>query len=180
MYKVFMTFISSRDGASRLLPVLAAAFFLVSSWTCFALPEDREQPIEIDADRAISNDKTGVTQFIGNVVLSQGSLIIQADRIVVNQTEREVSAIIAEGKPAKFQQQPEADKGIVTAVAEKIEYKVTDEVVNLIDNAVIDQQGSTIASDLIRYEIAESAAVAEGEDRVNIVIPPKNFKAQDE
>ena len=58
----------------------------LTGWNlCQALPEDREQAIEINADRAVRNDKTGVTEFVGNALLSQGSLSIAADSITINQ-----------------------------------------------------------------------------------------------
>ncbi|MCE2027148.1 lipopolysaccharide transport periplasmic protein LptA [Sessilibacter corallicola] len=139
-----------------------------------ALPSDRNQPIEIDAERAERNDKTGVTTFIGNATLTQGTLKISADFIRVKQNPSGVDNIVAEGQPAKFQQQPEANEPLVKAEAEKILYSVAKETVNLSVNAQIDRgDGSTINSDSIDYDIRESHSVASGDSGVKIVIQPQ-------
>jgi len=144
---------------------------LATALTCNALPEDRDQPIKIDADRAIRDDKTGITQFIGNATLSQGTLTITGDDITINYNADGVNEITATGEPATLQQVPDATQGQVTAKAMTIEYSVASEIVNLKQKASIDQDGSVITSDLIRYDIRKSTAEASGENRVNIVIP---------
>lgn len=153
--------------------VCCAALCLISaSMPLAALPEDRAQPIEINADRALRNEKTGVTEFIGNATLSQGSLTIAADHITINYNDQGIRDILAAGEPAVLQQIPSPDQDLVTAKANRIEYRVADEVINLEDQASIDQGGSVITSDQIRYDINQSMAEATGENRVNIVIPP--------
>ena len=46
-----------------------------------ALPDDRDQPIRIEADEALRDEKQGFTRYEGNVKMDQGSLHIEADRI---------------------------------------------------------------------------------------------------
>lgn len=139
-----------------------------------ALPSDRDQPIEIDAERAERNDKTGVTTFIGNATLTQGTLKISAEFIRVKQNPNGVDNITAEGQPAKFEQRPEVNEPLVKAEAEKIFYSIAKETVNLSVNAQIDRgDGSTINSDSIDYNIRESHSVATGDNGVKIVIQPQ-------
>jgi lipopolysaccharide export system protein LptA len=52
---------------------------LASNW-CLALPDDREQPIHISADKALRDEKQGVTIYSGNVQMNQGSMHIEADK----------------------------------------------------------------------------------------------------
>ena len=40
-----------------------------------ALPDDREQPISIKADKAVRDEKQGFTIYSGNVIMEQGSLL---------------------------------------------------------------------------------------------------------
>lgn len=159
---------------------LAAAWLvtLAASWipNAQALPEDRDQPIEINADRAVRNEKTGVTEFVGNALLSQGSLSIAADTITINYNDNGIRDILAVGTPAVLHQIPNPEQSQVTAKANRIEYSVGDEVINLKERASIDQDGSVITSDLIRYDINQSMAEASGDNRVNIIIPPSNAR----
>lgn len=157
-----------------LLATLSALMvsLMVASNACLALPEDRAQPIKINADRAVRNDRTGVTEFIGNATLSQGTLEIAADHITINYNDDGIRDILAAGSPAILKQVPSLDQAQVTAKANQIEYRVAEEIVHLQEQASIDQGGSVITSDLIRYDINQSLAEASGENRVNIVIPP--------
>lgn len=51
-----------------------------------ALPSDREQPINIEADHAQLDDETGVTQYKGDAILTQGTLRIEGDVITFSMT----------------------------------------------------------------------------------------------
>ncbi|WP_317930950.1 lipopolysaccharide transport periplasmic protein LptA [Halioxenophilus sp. WMMB6] len=155
---------------ARSLLLFATALSL--SFQINALPDDRQQPVKINSDRAVRNENTGVTQFIGNATLIQGSLVIRADNITVSHSNEGIKEITAVGKPAIFEQQPKANQGVVTAKALRIEYEVGSEIVHLINNASIDQDGSLITSDTIRYDMQNALAEAGGSERVNIVIPP--------
>lgn len=141
-----------------------------------ALPDDRDQPIRIEADEALRDERQGFTRYEGNVKMDQGSLHIEADRITVFHDQREADRIIAEGNPASLQQQPEPDKGLVKAQARKIEYFKAEDRVRLSENANIEQEGSIVTGDSIDYYIAEQLVRADSDksredSRVQVVIP---------
>jgi len=102
-----------------------------------ALPDDRDQPIKIDADRAIRNDKAGITEFIGNATLIQGSMVIKAHNITISQSNKGISDITALGSPATFEQRPQLDQTLVTAKAKRIEYNIGSEIRNAKKNKAI-------------------------------------------
>lgn len=148
-----------------------------------ALPEDSQQPIFISSDSAIKDDKQGLTIYRGKVDIKQGTLNIKADKVTIYSTEEEVTKIIAEGQPASFKQQPEIDRGDVTAKANTIEYKVAQKKIRLSKSASIDQEGSSITGDTIHYDMQAARIEAAGETntetvgdgssgRVQVVIPP--------
>ena len=56
---------------------------LLLSANSLALESDKTQPITIQADFAELNESIGTAIYQGNVQLSQGSLLIHSDRIVV-------------------------------------------------------------------------------------------------
>ena len=99
--------------------VAPVALLGMSCSAAFAVPSDRNQPISLVADHATYNDKTGVTTYTGNVVIEQGTMKLQADSIVGQlNSQRQLQTINATGRPAKFQQQINAQKGIARGEAQ--------------------------------------------------------------
>lgn len=154
----------------------AVLLSIVVSTQALALPDDRDQPIRIEADEALRDEKQGFTRYEGNVKMDQGSLHIEADQITVYHDEQQADRILARGKPAKLQQQPALDKAPVKARAEIIEYHKAEDRVQLRQNAHIEQDGSIVTGDSIDYFISEQLVRADsdksrGEGRVQVVIP---------
>ncbi len=158
------------------LTVLTLVAGLAATPGAMALPDDRDQPIRIEADEALRDEKQGFTRYEGNVKMDQGSLHIEADRITVYHDQREADRIIAEGNPASLQQQPEPDKGLVKARARLIEYFKSEDRIRLSDGANIEQEGSIVTGDSIDYYITEQLVRADSDksredSRVQVVIP---------
>ncbi len=142
----------------------------------FALPSDRKQPISIESDRAQRNDKTGLTIYQGAVNIVQGTIHIKADKVTVQAIGNKVSMIVSTGTPAHYQQQPEPDGGLITARANTIEYHLDKDVITLIKNASLSQDGSTLKGDRINYDLKKELVEAHGDitgkQRIQMIIPP--------
>ncbi|MFT6681990.1 MAG: lipopolysaccharide export system protein LptA [Haliea salexigens] len=141
-----------------------------------ALPSDREQPIRISADQALRDEREGYTEYTGNVRLQQGSLQIQANKLTIFHRQEAADRIVAEGSPARLQQQPATDKAVIHAAALSIEYFKSQERVKLSREARIEQEGSIVTGNTIDYFMAEQRVKADAgrrEDggRVEVVIP---------
>ncbi len=168
------------DQYARMLKSCASMLLLLLSVPALltqALPDDRDQPIHITADKALRDDKKGVTIYSGNVQLVQGSLELEADKLTIFHNSEDANEIIAEGRPAKMRQRPEVDKGIVNAHAEIIKYFRAEDRVHLQINARIEQDGAVVAGDSIEYFIAKQVITAESDPTrpsgpVVVVIPP--------
>ncbi len=150
-----------------------------------ALPDDRDQPIRITADKALRDEKRGVTIYSGNVQLVQGSMELEADKLTIFHTSEDADEIVAEGHPAKMRQQPELHKGIVNAHADVIKYFRIEERVQLQTNARIEQDGGVVAGDAIEYFIAKQVITAEADQtqpgaKVEVVIPPTVQQKEDD
>jgi lipopolysaccharide export system protein LptA len=161
---------SSRNLALLMLLILTTG--LVQ-----ALPDDRDQPIHISADKALRDEKQGFTIYSGNVQMEQGSMRLEADKLTIYHLTDDVERIVAEGRPAKMQQQPELDKAVVHAHADVIEFFRSEDRVHLQTNARIEQDGAVVSGDSIDYFIAEELVKADSDqavegNRVNVVIPP--------
>ena len=148
----------------------------------YALPNDHQQAISIESDRAQRNDKTGLTIYEGAVNMIQGTINIKADKITVYSTQNKVSKIVCVGTPAHYQQQPELNGGLVTARANTIEYQLSKDVITLITNASLSQQGSTLKGDVINYdlkaELVEARGDTTGKKRIQMIIPPSQQQDQ--
>jgi len=141
-----------------------------------ALPGDGREPIEITADRAVRDEKEGITVYTGNVEIRQGSLFIAADEVSVYRLDAEADRIVALGSPARMQQRPDVDDAMVYAWARRIEYFKAEQRINLYEEAVIEQEGSSVAGDEIEYLIDQELVTADsrgdsGDSRVKVFIP---------
>lgn len=156
---------------SKLLPAL----LLVISTGAHALSSDKDQPIELAADSVDIDEAHGTSVYKGDVDLRQGSMRLQADTVTVQQQSRKPNRVIAVGK-VRFQQ--DSGKGPIKAKAQKAEYEVDSEVLELTGNARLTQAGDTMSSDRIVYDRVKhkvkAGAAAKGRQRVRITIQAPN------
>ena len=148
-----------------------------------ALPDDRDQPIHIAADKALRDEKQGITVYTGNVRMSQGSMELEADKLTIYQIDDDADKIVAQGNPAKMRQQPEPDESLVHAHALVITYLRTKDMVHLQDNARIEQAGDLVTGESIDYFITKQLIKAEsGEseksEQVRVILIPENAQKE--
>lgn len=152
-----------------------------SSW---ALLSDREQPIDIKADRVEINEKEEVSQYLGNVHLKQGTLDIKADKITVYLSKGKLIRITISGNPATFNQQPEDKQDIVKSRAHHMEYFVSKERLVLKTNAQVVQGGNRFSGDFIEYDTLNSTVKAnkdeDSDSRVHAIIQPVTDNSNDQ
>lgn len=142
-----------------------------------ALPEDSTQPIRLTADKATYSERTGVTTYSGNVVISQGTLKIKASNLTVNlNNNKSITSAIATGSPASFEQVVSNEKGLAKGQASKIDYNASTGIVTLTGNAKLTQAGNSFSGNTIRYSLTHGdvEATAGGGQRVELVFPPAN------
>lgn len=131
--------------------ILASLFFL--SGYVSALESDRDQPIEIESDRAEFHELEGYTIYSGNVRLSQGSIMLEAAEISIYFENGEVYKLVATGDRAYYEQLPAENEGKVVAQANTIEYLLQGDLINLVQNASLTQDGATLNGELITYDV---------------------------
>ena len=165
-----------------LLPLLLTLMGLPFSPEATALDSDLDRPIQIVADVAVRDELAGETRYEGNVVLTQGSLVITADTLSISHNVDQADKIVATGKPATLVQQPTPDQAPVDASALRIEYVRSQDLVRLLKNARIAQDGSTLSGSQIDYLVSQRTVRAAGTPgaggtgRVEVVIPPENLR----
>jgi lipopolysaccharide export system protein LptA len=135
--------------------------FACSSSLVWALPSDREQPINIEADHAQMDDQSGVTQYKGNAILTQGTLRIEGDTITFFfDDDKNITKAIAQGKLAKYQQTQKEGETPVKARAIQMEYYADRQKIYLIGEGHIIQNGDEFTGNTIQYDIAKGLITA--------------------
>jgi len=160
--------------------ILVAMVCLAAATAGFGLPDDGDQPITIESDFAESNQTTGPTEYIGNVIMRQGSVSIEAEKVTIFYKDSKVNRILSLGEPATYRHQPNINEGIVVAHGEIIEYLLGEDKINLQKNASLARNGTLVKGDLIVYDINKGTWKANGNNRSNqkriqLVIPPSNL-----
>jgi len=154
----------------------------------FALPSDREQAIDIEADHAQLDDEKGVTQYKGKAILTQGSLRIEGDTITFYyDNDKQLTKVVTQGNPATYQQVQKLGEQPIKARALQMEYHAKAQKIYLIRKGYVWQNGDEFSGDRIEYDItknivnARSKPVAAGTkpvkgERVHIIIQPPGSK----
>lgn len=172
---------------ARILPVTGATLalvlvlVLVHAMEARALPEDADQPIQIEAERAEVDQNAGVVVYTGSVEAQQGTMRVSADQMTIEVEDEKVVRITAQGTPARYQQLLEADKGLVKANASTIVYHTRQEQVDLQGKAFLEQGGNEIAGELIRYDIVAGRVNAQAGDEqpVRVIVQPATRSESD-
>lgn len=159
--------------------VYSAGLFIGSA---HALPDDQQQPIHVTANSAIQENNT--VTYRGNVVIVQGSVRIEADQVVIQHEKGKLQKATATGKPARFQQQPDVDGGLITGSATTLVYHNSDQRVELLQDALVDRDKSTVKSDRIEYLLPSKTVRADSSPnnasgRVEMILQPNQPKSND-
>jgi lipopolysaccharide export system protein LptA len=152
---------------------LIACLFTASN--AFALKSDSEQPIYIDSDTQNLDMKSNRVTFSGDVKLKQGSININADKLIVirNPEDGSLREIEGYGEPATFSQL--TDEGnTLNGRARELYYSVNDDQLTMIEDAFLSQDESTIEGNKITYKIGTQKLTADSGsgERVKTVLQP--------
>lgn len=164
-------------NSRRALLLLCGLGVAASAW---ALKSDKNQPINIQADhgdfKSTGNDNNnGTGIYTGHVIITQGSILLTADKAVVHIVNGELSTADVTGQPATFQQQPDTGE-LMHGLASEITYDESNNMVDLMNNARLNQGVRLMIADHIRYNTETEHVIAKSSgdgDRVRMVIPPK-------
>lgn len=140
-----------------------------------ALP-DAQMPVHIQADRANFNHKVGLATYHGNVIVDQGSRNLRAKKLVIQRdAQNRIEVMIATGNPATFKSQSDINKPPGTGSADTIKYYPQLNKVKLLHNATLTQNGDTISSPKLTYNIVteELQGNSTKQQRTTIVLQPK-------
>jgi lipopolysaccharide export system protein LptA len=139
---------SPRCRAALLLLSLA----LGAGSSAHAERADRDKPINIESDRMTADDTKKVAVFEGRVVMTQGTFILRADKLVVRQDKEGMQAATATGKPATFRTKRDGVDEWVDGESDRIEYDGRQERVELFDRARLIRDKDEVRGNYISYD----------------------------
>jgi lipopolysaccharide export system protein LptA len=145
---------------ARLLVALACA----SACAPAALAEkaDREKPINYQADTGDVNYQTKVGTLIGNVIITQGTLTIHADKVILRQNPDNSLSATAFGNPLTFREKRDGVDEYYEGVAQRAEYDGQKRFLELFDRALLRKGTDEIRSNYISYNAETEFFKAEG------------------
>lgn len=170
----------------HLLRLALALALLPLASHAFAAREDRKEPVNIEADKVSVDDRNKVHTFEGKVHLTQGSLILNGDKLIVTQDAGGFQHGVSWGSPdrlAYFSERRDGRDDRVEGRALRIEYDSRTERAKLFGNATVKTGGDEVHGDYIEYDgltdkyavntsnVGETKTQAGG--RVKAVILPK-------
>ncbi len=159
---------------SSLLLGLLLGLAALPAWP---LASDRNQPIRIESDRLEIDESRRQSSYSGNVLLQQGSLRIQADRIrFIFDDNNDLVRLEIEGRPARLEQTGD-DGQPLTGQARNIVYRMRKSLLELSGEARLQNGKDRIESERIRFDIDSNALEAgdpqaKENGRVRMVIQP--------
>lgn len=118
---------------------------------CQAELNDRNQPMQIEADQVVMNEATQVSTFTGNVQIKQGTLQVRGDKIIVSQDKQGYKIAQIYGAPANFRQKREGLNEYVEGYGERIEYNTLKQTVDMYGAARLKRDQDYIRGEHINY-----------------------------
>jgi lipopolysaccharide export system protein LptA len=114
---------------------------------------DRSKPIVVEAEGGSTFDlQRQVTVLNGNAVISQGTMVLRAERIELRETPdgyRAASAIGLAGKPATWRQRRDGGDEVVEGSADRIEFDGRADTLRLLGNSTVRRlRGGVVADEI--------------------------------
>lgn len=163
-------------------------FSLMLNTLATAENADKDKPIELEADSVIVDDAKKISTYIGNVILTQGTLVIRAAKLIVREDKNGFQHSTSTGSPTTFKQKREGKNEYMSGSARRIEYDGRMDKVQLYTKAWVKRGEDIVYGDYISYDAnAEYAEVMGGKKsesagsssgRVRAIIQPKNKPAK--
>lgn len=177
-------------GVRMVRKFFISCLFILMAIPAFAEKADKDKPIEIEADTVTVNDAKKISVYTGNVIVTQGTLVIHADKLVVREDVEGFQHSSSYGNPTTFKQKREGKDEYMEGAALRIEYDGRMDKVQLYTKAWVKRAEDIVHGDYIMYDAnaeysevigggPKSATAATPTGRVKAIIQPKNKPVED-
>lgn len=165
---------------------ITVVILLSATATCVAA-ENSSEPINIEANRMVSQEKDNTVVFIGKVDARQGNLTIRSDEMTVFYTGEKNSKESKQDKGATSQVEKlicknnvKITQGDWLGTGDRMDYFANDRKVVLTGNAKAWQGQNMVAGKTIIYYLDEKRSVVEQDEaakgRVKAIVHPESKK----
>ena len=161
----FASRIAARPWHQRaLLPALCALAWAGTALAPAAHAEkaDRDKPIFYQGDTGGANLGSKDGELTGNVVITQGTMTIRADRIVFHQNPDNSLSATAYGNPVSFREKRDGADEYYEGFAQRAVYDGQKRLLELFDRALLKKNNDEIRSNYISYNAGTEVFKAEG------------------
>lgn len=168
------------------------ALSLLAALPAHAERADRDKPMQLEANRVSIDDAKKIQILEGDVLITKGTMVLKADRVVVTEDQygfQRGTAFGGKDGLARIRQKREGKDEYMEGEAERIEYNSNSEVAELFHRAWVKSGEDQVKGDYIWYDaVSEKYLVTAGESRdpkgpparVRAIIQPKNKGSEPE
>ena len=158
----------------RLVALSLMLLAAVLPFDAHAKTNDRSQPMDVEADRTDAEiGDNGEAVLTGNVMITQGTLQVGADRATIHRQAGEISQVVLTGAPATLKQVNDNGE-TMNAHAAQIVYTLSSDLIVLSGAVVIEQPRGTLRGETIKYDLKTGHLDGGGDgSRVKMRIMPK-------
>ena len=171
----------------QVVPFALFVLMTVAGGNALAERADRTKPVALEADTVKVDERNQIQIFEGDVRLTQGTLEIRADRLLVTQDKQGFQRGVAQGRTerqAMFRQKREARTEYIEGEADRIEHDSQAERTDFLGNAKVRSGKDEVTGPHIRYDGRTETYLVNGRSgdvlpdqtgggRVRVVIQPK-------
>ena len=141
--------------------------FLFFTKIAFAEKADREKPIEIESDTMTVDDTKNTSTYQGDVILTQGTLIIRADKLVVREDNQGFQHSTSIGNPTTFKQKRDGLDEYIEGIGQRIDYDGHMDKVHIYKDANVKRGNDIVMGDYIVYDANAEIAQAMSDSSKN-------------
>ena len=151
----------------------------------YAEKADRDKPVNIEADSVTLDDVKKISVYAGNVTLTQGTLMLRADRVQATQNATGLDKLSAVGRPVAFRQKLDNSEDVIEGESDRIEFDSVTNQIELIGQAHLQRGSDELRGARISYnantgfyKVVGQASATNPSGRVRATILPKPRAAQ--
>ena len=158
------------------LLLLLAAF--AASGQAAARSTDRNKPMDLEAGHQTGTLQGDSVSVLSNGVhITQGTLEVKSDRATIQRKGGDIAQVVLTGAPATLNQVNDNGEPM-HAIASRIVYDTSSDVVVLTGGVVIEQTRGTLRGEHVKYDLKTGRLDGGGDgSRVKMRILPKNAGA---
>ncbi|SMM98736.1 LptA, protein essential for LPS transport across the periplasm [uncultured Candidatus Thioglobus sp.] len=151
----------------KLAGIIGFIGLFFSAFSAYALPADVKKSINVKAHTVIIDESLGTSIYTGDAKVTQGSLMLNAEKIQLFHAQKSVNKVVARGSKnqyAHYQQNQINQLRFVEATAQKITYLADKQLILLEGRAHLIQGFDSFSGGSLKYDIKNDSVIAKKSD----------------